>query len=235
MKARGITGVKRGKTTCATKTKTSDSLPLDKVQRQFVAKRPNQLWVAGITYVATWQGFAYVALVTDVFSRKIVGWSVSSTLKTDMLPQQALNMVAWMVSRDLTGPMHHSDRGSNYVSLAYTDRTVELGGTPSVGSKGDIYDNTLARSQFALFKTELVRKRRPGEALNKSSWRRWNGCGGSTTNASTQSSTTGCLQKLKQSTALKKIPCYRPLSTETHRNKTQGYSHHLEGQSASFG
>ena len=85
-------------------------------------------------------GFAYVAFVTDVFSRKIVGWSVSSTLKTDMLPLQALNMAAWMVSDDLTGLVHHSDRGSNYVSSTYTDRIVELGGTPSVGSKGDSYD-----------------------------------------------------------------------------------------------
>ena len=103
MKTRGITGVKRGKTTFTTKTKTSDSYPLDRVQRQFVAERPNQLWVSDITYVATWQGFAYVAFVTDVFSRKIVGWSVPSTLKTDMLPLQALNMAAWMVSDDLTG------------------------------------------------------------------------------------------------------------------------------------
>ena len=161
MKTRGITGVKRGKTTFTTETKTSDSYPADKVNRQFQADRPNRLWVADITYVAAWQGFAYVAFVTDVFSRKIVGWSVSSTLKTDMLPLQALNMAAWIVSDDLTGLVHHSDRGSNYVSLAYTDRIVELGGTPSVGSKGDSYDNALAESQFALFKTELIRKRGP--------------------------------------------------------------------------
>ena len=167
MKTRGIAGMRRGKTTFTTKTKKSDSYPTDKVNRRFVAKRPNQLWVADITYVATWQGFAYVAFVTDVFSRKIVGWSVSSTLKTDMLPLQALNMAAWMVSDDLTGLVHHSDRGSNYVSLAYTDRIVELGGTPSVGSKGDSYDNALAKSQFALFKTELIRKRRPWRTVEQ--------------------------------------------------------------------
>jgi transposase InsO family protein len=103
MKTRGITGVKRGKTTFTTKTKTSDSYPLDRVQRQFVADRPNQLWVSDITYVATWVGFAYVAFVTDVFSRKIIGWSVSSTLKTEDLPLQALDMAVWNISDDLTG------------------------------------------------------------------------------------------------------------------------------------
>jgi transposase InsO family protein len=167
MKTRGITGVRRGKTTFTTRSKTTDTYPADKVNRQFQADRPNQLWVADITYVATWQGFAYVAFVTDVFSRKIVGWSVSSTLKTDMLPLQALNMAAWMVSDDLTGLVHHSDRGSNYVSLAYTDRIVELGGTPSVGSKGDSYDNAMAESQFALFETELIKKRRPWRSVEQ--------------------------------------------------------------------
>jgi len=119
MKTRGITGVKRGKTTFTTRTKPADSYPLDKVNRKFRATKPCQLWVADITYVATWSGFAYVAFVTDVFSRTIVGWSVSSSLKTDMLPLQALNMAAWNVSDDLTGLIHHSDRGSNYVSLTY--------------------------------------------------------------------------------------------------------------------
>ena len=167
MKTRGITGVKRGKTTFTTKTKTSDSYPLDRVQRQFVGERPNQLWVSDITYVATWVGFAYVAFVADVLSRKIVGWSVSSTLKTEDLPLQALDMAVWNVSDDLTGLVHHSDRGSNYESLTYTDRIVELGGTPSVGSKGASCDNALAESQFALFKTELIKKRRPWRTVEQ--------------------------------------------------------------------
>ena len=167
MKTHGITGVRRGRTTFTTKPKKTDSYPADKVNRQFVATRPCQLWVADITYVATWSGFAYVAFVTDVFSRKIVGWSVSSTLKTDMLPLQALNMAAWNVSDDLTGLVHHSDRGSNYVSLTYTDRIIELGGTPSVGSTGDSYDNALAESQFALFKTELTKKHRPWRTVEQ--------------------------------------------------------------------
>jgi transposase InsO family protein len=112
-----------------------------------------------------WAGFVYVVFVTDVFFRKIVGWSVSSTLKTGMAPLQDLRMAAWMVSDDLSGLVHHSDRRSNYVRLANTDRIVELGGTPSVGPKGDSCDNTLAESQFALFKTELIKKRRPWRSV----------------------------------------------------------------------
>ena len=112
--------------------------------------------------MATRRGFTDVAFVTDVFPRTVVGWSVSLTLKTDMLPLQALNMTVWMVSDHPTGLVHHSCRGSNYVSFAYTDRIVELGGTPSVGSKGDSYDYALAASQLALFKTELIRKLLPG-------------------------------------------------------------------------
>ena len=167
MKTRGITGVKRGRATFTTKTKKTDSYPADKVQRHFQAERPNQLWVADITHVPTWTQVAYVAFVTDVFSRKIVGWSVSSTLKTEALLLQALDMAAWMVSDDLTGLVHHSDHGSNYVSLTYTDRIIELGGTPSVGSKGDSYDNALAESQFTLFKTELIRKQRPWRTIEQ--------------------------------------------------------------------
>jgi putative transposase len=167
MKSRGITGVRPGRTTFTTRTKSADSYPLDKVNRQFTTTRPCQLWVADITYVATWSGLAYVAFVTDVFHRKIVGWSVSSTLKPDMLPLHALNMAAWNVSDDLTGVINHSDRGSNYVSLDYTDRIIELGGTPSVGSEGDSHDNALAESQFALFNTELIKKRRPWKTVDQ--------------------------------------------------------------------
>jgi transposase InsO family protein len=146
----------------------ADSYRADKVNRQFVATRPCQLWVANITSVATWSGFAYVAFVIDVLSRRMVGWSVSSTLKTDMLPLYALNMAAWLAPDDLTWLVHHSGRGSNYVSLTYTDRIIEIGGTPSVGSVGDSYDNALAESQFALFKKEVIKKRRPWRTVHQS-------------------------------------------------------------------
>lgn len=168
MKTRGITGVKRGRTTFTTRSKTTDPYPTDKVNRQFVASRHCPFWVTDITYVAIWAGMAYVGFVTDVFSRKIVGWSVSSTLKTNMLPPQALNMAAWHVDDDLHGLVHHSDRGSDYASLAYTDRIVNLGRTPSVGSKGDSYDNALAESQLALVQNRTDQKDAPGGATNKS-------------------------------------------------------------------
>lgn len=113
-----------------------------------------------------------MAFVTEVFSRKIVGWSVLSSWKTDILALQALTMAAWMVSDDLTGSVHHSDCESKYVSLGYSDRIVELGGTSSVAPKGDTYDDAMAESQFALFETELTKKRRPWRTVDRSSWRR---------------------------------------------------------------
>lgn len=165
MKTRGIMPAKRGNTVFTTRSNTTDTYPVDKFNRRFKAEHPNQLWVADITYVATWGGFEYVALITDGFSRKIIGNSFSSTLKTDMLPLKALNMAAWYVSDDLTGLVHYSDRGSNYVSLTYTDRIVELGGAPSVGSKGESYDNAMAESQFGLFKKKLIRNQRPRRSV----------------------------------------------------------------------
>jgi transposase InsO family protein len=106
-----------------------------------------------------------MAFLTDVFSRKIIGWSVSSTLKTEDLPAEALDVAVWNVSDDLTGLVHHSEHGFNCVSLPYTKRIVELGGTPFVSSKGDSYDNALAELQFTLFKTELINKQRPWRTI----------------------------------------------------------------------
>ena len=141
--------------------------PLNKVNRQFVASWPCQLWVANIACITAWAAMAYVAFVTDMFSRKILGWSMSATLRTDMLHLQTSNMAAWHVDDDLHGLGHHSDRGSNYVSLTYTDRIAERGGTAYVGSRGDIYENALAESQFALFKTEMIKKQRPRRTVER--------------------------------------------------------------------
>lgn len=122
--------------------------------------------MSDITYVATWSGFAYVAFITDVFSRRIVGWNVSSSLRTEASPLPALEMAAWL-SGNITGLIHHSDRGSNYVSMVYTDRILELGATPSVGSVGDSYDNALAEAVNGLFKTELIRRRGPWRTIEQ--------------------------------------------------------------------
>jgi transposase InsO family protein len=135
--------------------------PADLVSREFQATRPNQLWVADLTYVATWSGFVYVAFVIDVFSRRIVGWRASSSLRSDLALdalEQALYDRPIAASERL---IHHSDRGVQYLSIRYTERLAEAGIEPSVGSTGDSYDNALAESVIGLYKTEVIRRRGP--------------------------------------------------------------------------
>jgi putative transposase len=138
--------------------------PADRVNRQFRAPRPNVLWLSDFTYVATWQGFVYVALVIDAFARRIVGWRASRTAHAGFVLdalQQALHD-----RRPIRGSLvHHSDRGSQYVSIRYTERLVEAGIEPSVGSVGDSYDNALAETVIGLFKTEVIRRRGPWRSL----------------------------------------------------------------------
>ena len=159
MGSMGLRGVVRGR---KCKTTIPDGLadrPRDLVKRRFQAERPNQLWVADLTYVATWRGFAYVAFVTDVFSRKIVGWRVSSSLRSD-LALDALEQ-ALHEREDLDGLVHHSDRGVQYLSIRYTDRLAEAGIEASVGSIGDSYDNALAETINGLYKAEGHPAERP--------------------------------------------------------------------------
>ena len=146
MRSLGLRGVKRGKRVFTTKSDPAGRRPTDLVQRHFRADAPRSLWVVDVTYVRTWQGFAYVAFVTDVFSRRIVGWNVASTLKADILPLQALDMAAFGAGGDLTGLTHHSDPGSNSSALVYTDRIAELGAIPSTRTVGDSYDNAMAEA-----------------------------------------------------------------------------------------
>lgn len=133
--------------------------PLDRVNRQFRAERPNQLWVSDFTYVSTWQGMVYVAFVIDVYARFIVGWRVSSTMRTDFV-LDALEQALYARKPERDGALiHHSDRGSQYVSIRYSERLAEAGIEPSVGSKGDSYDNALAETINGLYKTELIHRR----------------------------------------------------------------------------
>jgi putative transposase len=137
--------------------------PADLVERRFSAPAPNRLWVADLTYVRTWSGFVYAALVIDAFSRRIVGWQLATHLRTD-LALDALEMAIWQRSSSgaaLDGLVHHSDRGGQYLAIRYTDRLADAGAVTSVGSKGDSYDNALAESTIGLYKTELVRRRGP--------------------------------------------------------------------------
>ena len=161
MRRQGLRGVVRGKVVRTTVSDSKAPCPMDKVHRQFKAERPNQLWVSDFTYVSTWQGWLYVAFVIDVFARRIVGWRVSSSMRTDFVLdalEQAL--YARQPERD-SSLIHHSDRGSQYVSIRYTERLAEAGVEPSVGSKGDSYDNALAETINGLYKAEMIHRRAP--------------------------------------------------------------------------
>ncbi len=161
MRRRGLQGVRRGKVVRTTVSDGKAPCPLDRVNRQFRAERPNQLWVSDFTYVSTWQGWLYVAFVIDVFARRIVGWRVSSSMRTDFVLdalEQAL--FARQPERD-SSLIHHSDRGSQYVSIRYSERLAEAGVEPSVGSKGDSYDNALAETINGQYKAELIHRRAP--------------------------------------------------------------------------
>jgi len=161
----GLSGVTRGRAFKVVTTTSDDSArPLDLVERRFEATRPNQLWVADITYVATWSGMAYVAFVVDVFSRAIVGWRVSSSLKTD-IALDALEQAIW-ARQPSDKLVHHSDHGVQYLSIRYTERLLEEGIEPSVGSVGDSYDNALAETVNGLFKTELIRRHGPWQNID---------------------------------------------------------------------
>lgn len=156
-----LKGVVRGRRMRTTIPEDAAERPLDLVARDFTATKPNQLWVSDLTYVATWRGFVYVAFVIDVFSRRIVGWRVSSSLRSD-LALDALEQAICERHLDHDDPLvHHSDRGSQYLSIRYTERLLEAGIEPSVGSRGDSYDNALAETVIGLFKTEVIRQRGP--------------------------------------------------------------------------
>lgn len=127
MRQHGIAGARRSRRIFTTKSDPAAVRPADLVQRRFVTDAPCRLWVSDITYVVKWSGFAYVAFLTDVYARRMVGWNVSGGLKTELFPVSALDMAAWFISGDLTGLIHDSDRGSNYVSLVHTDRVIEFG------------------------------------------------------------------------------------------------------------
>lgn len=160
----GLRGVVRGKRVRTTQADPLADRPADLVQRHFAAERPNQLWVSDLTYVATWRGFVYVAFVIDVFSRRIVGWRASGSLRSD-LALDALDQALHDRETD-AGLVHHSDRGVQYVAIRYTERLAEAGIERSVGSRGDSYDNALAETVIGLFKTEVIRKDGPWRSLD---------------------------------------------------------------------
>ena len=165
MRTLGLQGVVRGRKCRTTVADESAARPLDHVNRQFQASRPNELWVADFTYVATWAGFVYVAFVIDVFARRIIGWRVARSMHAELV-LDALEQDIWSRS-GAKGVVHHSDRGSQYLSIRYSERLAEAGAQPSVGSVGDSYDNAMAETMIGLYKTEVIHHRGPWRNLDE--------------------------------------------------------------------
>ena len=170
MRALGIKGVVRGRRVITTNPDTSLPCPDDKVNRLFKADRPNKLWVSDFTYVPTWSGTVYVAFVIDVFARRIVGWRTSTSMKTQFV-LDALEQAIWQRKPpDNKNLVHHSDRGSQYLSIKYTERLAEAEIDLSVGTVGDAYDNALAECVIGLFKTEIINQIGPWKSMREVEW-----------------------------------------------------------------
>jgi putative transposase len=160
MRQAGLQGARRGKRTFTTRRDEKAARPPDLVERDFTACAPNRLWLADITYVRRWAGFCYAAFVEGAFSRMIVGWSIATHLRAS-LATEALEMAVWRRGVNVQGLVHHSDAGSQYTSVAYSERLATHGIAPSVGSVGDSFDNAMAESAIGLYKTELIRRHGP--------------------------------------------------------------------------
>ena len=170
MKVMGLQGVVRGKKVVMTNPDAARPCPDDKVNRAFVANMPNQLWVSDFTYISSWQGMVYVAFVIDVFARKIVGWRVSTSMTTGFVLDALNQAICQRTPAEAGKLIHHSDRGSQYLSIRYTERLAEAGIDTSVGSVGDSYDNALAESIIGLFKTEVIKFLGPWKSVGQVEW-----------------------------------------------------------------
>jgi putative transposase len=170
MKAMEIQGVVRGGKVITTNPDAAQPCPDDKVNREFFAPIPNRLWVSDFTYVSSWQGMVYVAFVIDVFARKIVGWRVSTSMTTSFVLDALNQAICQRCPSEADNLTHHSDRGSQYLAIKYTERLAESGIDPSVGSVGDSYDNALAESTIGLFKTEVINFLGPWKTVGQVEW-----------------------------------------------------------------
>lgn len=170
MKQMGLQGIVRGKKVITTNPDKSRPCPDDKVNRNFKAAVPNQLWLSDFTYVSSWQGMAYAAFIIDVFARKIVGWRVCTSMTTQFVLDALNQAICQRVPANAFKLIHHSDRGSQYVSILYTQRLIEAGIDPSVGSVGDSYDNAMAESVIGLYKAEVINHLGPWKSLCQLEW-----------------------------------------------------------------
>lgn len=165
MRRMGLRGAVRGKTVKTTIRDKAAPCPLDLVNRKFMAEKPNMLWVSDFTYVSTWIGFVYVAFIVDVFARRIVGWKVSRSATADFVLDALNQALADRQPIHKGGLIHHSDRGTQYLSIRYTTRLADAGVKPSVGSVGDSFDNAMAETVNGLYKTEVIHKQGPWRSL----------------------------------------------------------------------
>jgi putative transposase len=170
MKVMEIQGVVRGGKVITTNPDAAQPCPDDKVNREFHAQTPNRLWVSDFTYVSSWQGMVYVAFVIDVFARKIVGWRVSTSMTTSFVLDALNQAICQRCPSQADNLIHHSDRGSQYLAIKYTERLAEARIDPSVGSVGDSYDNALAESTIGLFKTEVINFLGPWKTVGQVEW-----------------------------------------------------------------
>jgi putative transposase len=185
MRELGLAGVRRGTVKRTTVRDDTAARPADLVNRDFRADGPDQLWVCDLTYIRTWVGFGYLALVIDVFSRRIVGWALAGHMRTE-LPLEALELAVWTRQRhDFEGLIHHTDAGSQYLAIRYTDTLAVVGAVASVGTVGDSYDNALAESAIGQIKAELITRHGRGEPSTSSSSRSSSTSTGGTTAACT--------------------------------------------------
>jgi putative transposase len=166
MRELGLAGARRGKFKRTTIPDVAAARPVDLVERRFCADRPDQLWVCDLTYIRTWVGFAYLALVVDVFSRRIVGWALAAHMRTE-LPLEALELAVWTRRHSLNGLIAHTDAGSQYLAIRYTDALMAVGAVASVGSVGDSFDNALVESTIGQIKTELIKRRGPWRTIEQ--------------------------------------------------------------------
>lgn len=204
----GLQGVRRGKVVKTTVADAAAPCPLDRVNRQFRAEHPDQLWVSDFTYVSTWQGWLYVAFVIDAFARRIAGWRVSTSMRTDFV-LDALEQALHECQPERSDLIHHSDRGSQYVSIRHTERLSEAGIQPSVGSRGDSYDNALAETINGLYKAELIHRQAPWKSRDavEMAALKWV-CTGLTTNACWNRSAISHRRKLRQTTGATSMMSY---------------------------
>jgi putative transposase len=182
MRRQGLRGVRRGKQFVTTRPDPAAARAPDRVKRNFTAGRPNQFWVVDFTYVPTWSGMGFTAFVTDMFSRRIVGWRTTNRMPTE-LPLDALEMALWVRGRagqSVDGLIHHSDAGSQYTAIRYAERVADVGALASIGTVGDSYDNAMAESVVGLYKNECVKIDGPFRTVEELELATWTGCTGST-------------------------------------------------------